>query len=65
MKTVRNPNISPVRKRKVQRDLDHGRVAERNIRSQQRTTKTGGKESTNNLWVQGMLWGLPLAISRY
>lgn len=65
MKTVRNPNISLVRKLKVQRDLDHGRVAERNIRAQQKTIKTGGKESTNDLWVQGMLWGLPLAISRY
>lgn len=64
MKTARNTNISPVRKLKVQRDLDHWRAAERNIRAQLRTTETGGKESTNYLWVQGMLWGLPLEICR-
>lgn len=63
MKTVRNPNISPAGKLKVHRDLDHWRAAERNIRAQPRTAKTGDKESTNYLWVQGMLSGLPLEIA--
>lgn len=59
---MRNPNISPVRKLKVQRDLDHWRAAERNIRAQPRATKTGGKEPKKNSknWVQRMLWGLPM-----